>query len=935
MLKVTPEILSLLAGKIASLAQELDGPPDLTWLYETISRQYDDQLTQSEIESLIKIVREEHLNFQTKITGVVSKKLNYEKLTIEKLGIFSNPDPEKCYFWNRYSKLKKAKPVLLQNTHRATDRILKGMPDPMSRANFYSLGMVIGDVQAGKTGNYSALINKAADLGYKIIIVFTGVTENLRSQTQKRLDEDFIGTSSIAGQQITQDRYRVGVGLGTNQRRDLQPFPITDRKQDLKNTSTATNILSQQIKSPIVIVTKKNVTLLEYLLQWLRSQDDENSSGVDSAVLIIDDEADNASVNTGKEDEEPKAVNRGIREVIAACNKVAYVAYTATPFANIFIDPEGFDSTDLIDLYPKDFIIALEAPANYCGGKFFYYDDLDDGGGRNTKQFVSDAETFFPLSHKAEDQPLGLPPSLRRALRHFFISCAIKDIRRAGRSSKKINPADLHDSCLINVSRFIKFQNSLSSLVDIENSKIVSGLQKHSEPPGSVLFDLRSEFESFFVKEKLVPEQWEQVKKSLLQIGSDPTKQPLVVSINSKSPDTLVYPKEEQRRYIAIGGFTLARGFTLEGLTVSYFYRRSKMYDTLMQMARWFGYRDGYDDLVTLWTTKSAAGWYRTITEATEELKTDLIEFERNKIEPSEFGLRVRSHEVALIVTAQNKMRTGTNIRGKTRFDNKLKETFYVDVRPEKQLNNIALSKHFLETLDEIYEFNYVSKQGTTGFFKDVSAKEVIRFLQSFDVFKGNEWSVHGLFLPFIERRAESEYSKWDVAFYVSEKNQDSHASLAERFLAKGQERNIQTLAAKSAISENKYLSEQFEKYELPLGDYRKVGTGNFEAIGLAKNLKTKDLSGRQCRELKGKNGGNPLLVIQMIDIGFKYDGNKIPSEADSEEMKRLEKMTNGSLYPTYSVSLPPSSQDYERDNYVMNINDARNYFGDLESDRG
>ena len=250
-------------------------------------------------------------------------------------------------------------------------------------------------------------------------------------------------------------------------------------------------------------------------------------------------------------------------------------------------------------------------------------------------------------------------------------------------------------------------------------------------------------------------------------------------------------------------------------------------------------------------------------------------------------------------------------------------------------MHNIALSKHFLESLDEIYEFNYVNKQGTTGFFKDVSAKEVIGFLQSFDVFKGNEWSVHGLFLPFIERRAESEYSKWDVAFYVSEKNQDSHAPLAERFLAKGQKRNIQTLAAKSAISENKYLSEQFEKYELPLGDNRRVGTGNFEAIGLANNMKTKDLSGRQCRELKGKNGGNPLLVIQMIDIGFKYDGNKIPSEADSEEMKRLEKMTNGSLYPTYSVSLPPSSQDYERDNYVMNINDAKNYFGDLESDRG
>ena len=943
MLKVTPGMLGLLAGKIAGLAVELDRPPDLRWLYEVVNRDYGDQLTDTEIAQLIKIIREEHLNFQTQITSIGSKTHKYEKLTIEQLGRFVNPDPEKCYFWNRYSKLKKAKPVLLQNTHKATNRILGHMPDPESKDNFHSLGMVIGDVQAGKTGNYSALINKSADLGYKIIIIFTGVTENLRSQTQKRIDEDFIGTSSIAGQQITQDRNLVGVGLGPNQKKELQPLPITDRNQDLKNTSTATNINSQQITSPIIIVTKKNVTLLKYLLKWLKRQDDDTSGGVDSPVLIIDDEADNASVNTGKEDEEPKAVNRGIREVIAACNKVAYVAYTATPFANIFIDPEGFDNTDLIDLYPRDFIVALQAPPNYCGGKFFYYDDLDIEDRRITKQFVSDAEIFFPLSHKSRDEPLGLPPSLKRALRHFFISCAIKDIRRAGGSGKTINRGDLHDSCLINVSRFIEFQNSLSSLVDVETNNIVSGLQKNSEPPGSVLFDLRSEFESFFVREKLVPEQWEEVKASLLNIGSNPSVQPEVVSINSKSPDALIYPKEEQRRYIAIGGFTLARGFTLEGLTVSYFYRRSKMYDTLMQMARWFGYRDGYDDLVTLWTTKSAAGWYRAITEATEELKADLVEFERNKIEPSEFGIRVRSHEVALIVTAQNKMRTGTNIRGKTRFDNKLKETFYVDVRPEKQVNNTSLSKSFLENLDEIHEFNYVNKKGTVGFFKDVSANKVISFLSSFDVFKGNEWSVHGLFLPFIERRTESEYSKWDVAFYLSEKNQDSHASLAERFLAKGQKRHIRTLAAKSAISENKYLSGQFEKYELPLGDNRRVGTGNFEAIGLpamthvgdVKKREKTDLSGRQCRELKGKNGGNPLLVIQMIDIGFKYDDpKKIPSEADSEEMKRLEKMTNGSLYPTYSISLPPSSQDYEHDNYVMNINDAKNYFGDLENDR-
>jgi hypothetical protein len=940
-IKVTPQILRMIATTIAKSAFELDEAPELRWVHETVDRDYGDQLTEGEKKELINIIRLEHLNLETRvITSVVSKTLKYQKLTRERISIFNNPSPNHCYFWERYSKYKQSKPVLLQNTNRDTNRILEHMADPMSKDKFCSLGMVIGDVQAGKTGNYSALINKSADLGYKIVIVFTGVTENLRSQTQSRLDEDFVGTSSIAGQ-INQDRNLVGVGRVSKRRLELQPLPITDKNQDLRKASSATNVQSQATTSPIIIVTKKNATLLQYLLDWLKRQADKSGEGVDTPILIIDDEADNASVNTGKEDESPKAVNLGIREVISACNRVSYIAYTATPFANVFIDPESkSDSSGLVDLYPRDFIVALQAPSNYRGGKFFYYDEPDSDEDLITKQFISDAETYFPLSHKSRHDPAGLPPSLKRALKQFFIVCAIKDIRRAGQSAIKIDPDDKHDSCLINVSRFKAYQNSVRSLVDVEKNIILSGLQKNSEQPGSMLFSLRSEFESFFVKQKSVPEQWKQVKDALLSIGADQAVHPAVVSINSESPDDLVYPKEEQRRYIAIGGFKLGRGFTLEGLTISYFYRRSKMYDTLMQMARWFGYRDGYEDIVTLWTTKSAAGWYRSITEATEELKSDLVEFERQKIEPSEFGIRVRSHEVALIITAQNKMRTGTKIKGKTRFDNKLKETFFVDVRPEKQINNTEVSKTFLEKLTENYTLNYFNKKRTIGFFRDVTAKEVSDFLRSFDVFKGNSWSVHGLFLPFIERRAESEYSKWDVAFYLSELDETSSKSLVERFMT-GQERNIRTLAAKSGLSENKFLSEKYAEHELPLGDHRKLGSGGFEGIGtpgmtseeVAEKFRAKELSGKKCRELKSKNGGNPLLVIQMINIGFKYGDPNVDLDEDAEsEMRRLEKIAN-SPYPTYSISLPPSREGHEGDDYIMTLNDAKNYFGELESD--
>lgn len=941
-LKITDDILNMLATKVAQSAIDLEDQPTLTWVYEKVNKDYGDQLTDDEKNRLIKIIREDHLNLQTDITSIVSKRLKYDRLSTGRLGIFTNPSPEKCYFWERFANYKGSSPVLLQNTNRETNRVLGHMPDPLSDEKFCSIGMVIGDVQAGKTGNYSALINKSADLGYKLIIVFTGVTENLRSQTQRRLDEDFVGTSSIAGQRATQDRNLVGVGRVSRQRLDLQPFPLTDRQQDLKITSNATNIQSQATTSPIIIVTKKNVTVLKYLLKWLKRQEDEIGAGVDTPVLIIDDEADNASVNTGKEDEEPKAINRGIRKVISACNKISYVAYTATPFANVFIDPDSnYDSSGLIDLYPKDFIVALQPPRNYCGGKFFYYDDKNLEKGQVVKRYISDAENFFPLKHKSTDEPAGIPPSLKKALQQFFIICAIKDIRRSKKSIKKIRSNDIHDSCLINVSRFKVYQNLVRSLVDVETNLIISGLQKRSEQPGSVLFKLHSEFESYFVKEKLVKEKWKDVKEALIKIGSNPATHPQVVSINTESADVLEYPKDDARRYIAIGGFKLSRGLTLEGLTISYFYRRSQMYDTLMQMARWFGYRDGYDDLVTLWTTKSASGWYRYITEATEELKSDLVEYERQKIEPSEFGVKVRSHEAALIVTAQNKMRTGMKIKGNTRFDNKLKETFYVDVRPKEQEHNTSLSKNFLDELSSLHKFNYFNKKGTVGFFESVNSEHVMQFLRSFDVYKGNSWSVHGLFLPFIERRAESEYSKWDVAFYLSPISDNPALSLGERFLASGQKRNIKTLAAKSGISENKFLSH-FAKYELPLGDHRKVGTGDFEAIGLPgvkpeeakRRFVTKELTGKKCRELKAKEGGNPLLAIQLIDIGFIYDDSKETMDAFTiDEMKRLQEISNGCLYPAYSISLPPSNEEHEDDNYILTTNAAKNYFGELESD--
>lgn len=299
------------------------------------------------------------------------------------------------YYWNRYSSYAKSKDLprnILKRTDSDTDEILARLGDPKSKTAYHIKGMVVGDVQSGKTNNYTALINKAADIGYKLIIILTGTVEDLRSQTQERLDKDFVGSISIAGR-ATRDRETkyIGVGLLENPR---LPYCLTDQQNDIEKTPRNSIAV---INDPILVVTKKNTHKLNYLLKWLKSEINAKNGYIEQPILIIDDEADNASVNTGNPEEDPKKINRLIREVINTGQKVSYVAYTATPFANIFIDPDSDgDIADTEDLFPKDFIVALNASSSYHGASYFFNEDpsnricniIDDAENQDRKSVV-------------------------------------------------------------------------------------------------------------------------------------------------------------------------------------------------------------------------------------------------------------------------------------------------------------------------------------------------------------------------------------------------------------------------------------------------------------------------------------------------------------------------------------------------------------------
>lgn len=223
-------------------------------------------------------------------------------------------------------------------------------------------GLIIGDVQSGKTSTYIGFICKAADAGYKVFILLTGTIESLRKQTQERVEEGFIGIDMSAN---TTGGKRVGVGLDN---KPIHAMALTSRASDFRGNSNKIAMSLGKDKDAVVFVIKKNTTTLTKLTKWLIDLNaDPRTHKIDMPMLMIDDEADNASINTSSDKEDPTKINKLIRKLADVFTKSNYVGFTATPFANVFIDPETTEKMETHDLFPEDFIVALPTPSNYIG----------------------------------------------------------------------------------------------------------------------------------------------------------------------------------------------------------------------------------------------------------------------------------------------------------------------------------------------------------------------------------------------------------------------------------------------------------------------------------------------------------------------------------------------------------------------------------------
>lgn len=699
-------------------------------------------------------------------------------------------------FWDRYRIYLNGQlsDDAIKSIDRVTEDILARIEDPARQGPWDRRGLVAGDVQSGKTASYCGLICKAADAGYKVIIVLAGIHNSLRSQTQIRMDKGFTGFMSEVRLDNNQQTF-VPVGVGHIDS-SIRANTGTNRAERGDFSAQVANQFGIQPGGlPLVFVVKKNVSVLRNLLAWLRSCADGRDDGTARRfvrhvpALIVDDEADLASVDTkaqaynedGTPDPEhnPSRINELIRRIVRSFEKVVYVGYTATPFANIYIHDKGFTPQLGDDLFPRSFIVGLPSPSNYMGPSIVFGISADEEAGleeitplplvrvvsdhaasENVDETVGWMPPKTPL--KTNHIPLTnghhrVPPSLRQAILSFILATTVRRIR-------KVRP--LHNSMLVHVVRYTKVQRLVGDQIEIELREIVQRLRNGD---GSRVPTIYDEFSDIW-KTDFVPTNEKMTGMrddvdtlppwgDIITLLSDVAQSITIKIINGSAGDILEYEehKETGLNVIAVGGDKLSRGLTLEGLTVSYFLRASRMYDTLMQMGRWFGYRDGYIDVCRLYAASELVDWFAHIAAANAELQQVFKHMVDVGGTPRDYGLRVRSHPV-LLVTSSVKMRNGTELH--LSFSGDISETIIFKRDPAWISKNRNAVDNWLSSRGA--PDKGARKGGYT--WRSISADEVLVFLKSYasheDALRANT----NLLARYIQaQQANGEVTTWTV----------------------------------------------------------------------------------------------------------------------------------------------------------------------------
>ncbi len=664
---------------------------------------------------------------------------------------FTDKDKENWHYWQKHRNFLELKYVkganpkpgleMINRIDRQSDKILQFFRDPRNPysdeneskgKDFTTSGLVIGNVQSGKTANFMSIISKSVSIGYRFIIILSGTKNDLRNQTQNRYDQELSGI----------DRYNLR-GRGTKfvdwQSTDASevlmewsidgvqtPSPANSGNFWRYHSLTTTEDLSEQLPNMtdvfeqhnvVVAVIKKNALkpapdaedyeykgILGRLNRWVLNRRDQTFL---PPTLIIDDEADQASVDSNASPEtleeegySPTTINGCLQTLVrdiygkklsaaAKARQITFVGYTATPFANVFMS-SVHDS-----LYPKDFIISLNPPENYFGMEKYFGEKLSDIYiNRCNEQIAMDERELLinPMMVHPVPPEETLPGRLISAFHQFLFYSVIKDYRKL----KQEKTMMVHSSRLVDEQAII-FNKIKCYKEVLEQDLTTSGTR------GVYYTKIKSEWENFVEGSNKIQELLEKQyampefsENDLLEKLTGILASLKMKLINGKN-DSLDYAQEQLDYVVAVGGDILSRGLTLEGLAISYYMRNSYNYDSLLQMARWFGYRDKYEDLIRVYTSEDISDSFEHLLRVEADLREEIKNYERNGVTPSEFAPRVRAHS-----RMRPSGRMGVAQR-QSSFSGQLIQTFLMNVSVDVIQKNYELTHKFIEQIHKNY----------------------------------------------------------------------------------------------------------------------------------------------------------------------------------------------------------------------------------------
>jgi len=812
--------------------------------------------------------------------------------------------------------------LVLNELDRSTDRVLELLGDPNRQGLWDRRGMVVGHVQSGKTQHYIAVAAKAIDAGYKLVIILSGIHENLRQQTQERVEELITGKNSRDHFQpfgVRKFSFRTAPKNGNNTKiPDISSLTSVEGDYGASINKTIDVALGTV---PVILVIKKNVSILRNLLKTIRGAKEPYSIR-QCPTLIIDDEADHSSVNTAKVDEDtnPTAINGLIRKILWACDKVAFVGYTATPYANIFMEDQWIEKKEGrkiddpgSDLFPRAFIISLDAPTDYIGPDVVFGHDGDELIGIPAykalpmHEKVSDSNEWLPSCHKRGFKiTKDLPVSLKEAIQAYILAIAAREC---------LGQQNLHCSMLVHVTRFNETQTQVTAQIKAYLECITSNLE-HSKKRENNFEELEKVwnkiFEEKFDEFTIHPSQalfplkklkWNEVKPRVL--GA--LHKIKVVTVNSRSKDNLDFSGNSKKGLfvIAVGGDRLSRGLTLEGLCISYFLRGARAYDTLMQMGRWFGYRPGFTHLCRVYAEQSIVKNFKLITVATEELRQEFSRMSFLKRTPSDYGLSVREPRADLIVTALSKMRRGQTV--KIHFARSLISSLDISYKdlPEnyKEFINLASSlqsKYGPAVKDNRH--NYL--------WRNVKWESLINFMANYNantnICLSNE-NGRSLLFNYIETvHKYGDLSSWTVAVIGKQGGGDVEPGFPFQMIKRNRDNQTENLRP---------------TYSLDRIQFKGVATGPDETLDLSEEQRNAAIRAKAEENLRSLASAYRAQRASSSGLLCIYPINPIGLSVPTD------KAVIG-----IAVSLPPSRHDKGFD-YVCSPQKMREIFGDLAED--